>query len=224
MSKLAPLPIDGEVLSPLPSLEEEAEACLLMIERGRQLNAQLKRANNRARRLNEQIDDLCLALGHKLIGMRERVDAGEIGDEVSISWWEWFDRFIPNVSRKHADRWMTIAASAEPATAAIEYRKRAAAYVRAHRERQKALPLTGECKIQAEPDPEPPYTPAKANLGDRRPMLLHSWLDAFQNQLLASSPAHIVALMTPEMQQRLLELGPQIAEWLSTAAQAADEA
>jgi hypothetical protein len=153
------LAIEGEALPPLPSLEQEAETVLQMVGEGRRLTDALRRANNRAHRLNEQIDDLCLALGYKLNGMRQRVEAGEAG---ALAWWEWFSDFIPDISRKHAERWMSIAAQVEPATAAVEYRNRDAAYHRAARARQRlGQPLSdvrGESEDgdQSEPDePEP---------------------------------------------------------------------
>jgi hypothetical protein len=184
LDRLGPQAIEGEALPPLPSLEAEAQACLQMVQEGRELIAALKRANSRTQRLNGQIDDLCLALGHKLIGMRERVEAGEVGDEAALSWWDWFADFLPGVSRKHAERWMSIASQIEPATAAMEYRQRAAGHERARYERQKKLirlpsqdghperemELDEEDSIQPEPDTEPepprgsPQDPLKAPL------------------------------------------------------------
>jgi hypothetical protein len=175
LDRLGPQSIEGEVMPPLPSLEQEAEAFLQMVQVGRELHAALRRANNRTQRLNRQIDDLCLALGHKLIDMRERVEAGEAGDEAALAWWEWFADFIPDVSRKHAERWMSIASQVEPATAAVEYRQRDAAYQRAYRQRQKpeALepPSDGAASegdgplAEAEPLP-PPLRPVRDYLAE----------------------------------------------------------
>jgi hypothetical protein len=230
VNKLVEAAFQGEVLPPQPSLEDETEACLQMIEQGRQLHDQLKRANNRARRLNEQIDDLCLALGHKLVGMRKRVEAGEAGD--GISWWQWFEHSLPDVSRKHAERWLSIAAQIGPATAAVEYRDRDAAYHRAYRAKQKQIaPLTdvrqGETELPSEIDHsrELDYQPATpsptASLGDRSAMRLYSTLGALQSEYLHQSPADVAARMTDEMRPRLREVAPLVAQWLWAAAQAA---
>jgi hypothetical protein len=129
------LPIHGEVLPPLKPLEEEAQECLQIIENVRSLSGRINRLNNRTRQLNQKIEDRCLLLGAKLLSMRKRVEAGEGG----LSWWEWFDRFFQDVSRKTAERWLRIAATEDPPTAALEYRKRDADYKRDHR---KALDRT----------------------------------------------------------------------------------
>ena len=64
---------------------------LQIIEDVRSLSGRINRLNNRTRQLNQKIEDRCLLLGAKLLGMRKRVEAGEGG----LSWWEWFERFFP---------------------------------------------------------------------------------------------------------------------------------
>ena len=145
------LPIEGEVLPPLKPLEEEAQECLQIIENVRSLSGRINRLNNRTRQLNQKIEDRCLLLGAKLLSMRRRVEAGEGG----LSWWEWFERFFPSISRKTAERWLRIAATEDPPTAGLEYRKRDADYKRDHR---KTLDRTSVS------DPtEPSPTPARIN-------------------------------------------------------------
>ena len=98
-------------------------------------------------RLNEDIDVLeekrgriiaeaQLELGRMLLQARKQVESGEVGDEAAIDWWGYFEDHAPGLSRKHAERWMAIAAKGDPEAAAIEYRARDAAYHRDYRQRE----------------------------------------------------------------------------------------
>jgi hypothetical protein len=218
----------GEVLPPLPSLEEEAAECGRMLEEGRRLTKARESLGDKIERLDEKIEDLRVALGLKLIGLRQRVEAGEAGDEAALTWWEWFEAHVPEFSRKHAERWMQIAASEAPEAAALEYRERDAGYQRSYRERQKpppsdagtvrgepSAPSDGEPREMQRPRPKP-----TASLGDRSAMKFWSTLHAFQNEYLDRDPADIVAGMTDDMRADLQDLGPRIAKWLLAAARA----
>jgi hypothetical protein len=125
---------DGEVLPPLPSLEQEALECSQMFAEGQRLSKRRERLVQHTERTDKKLEDLRIELGLKLVGLRQRVEAGEAGDEATLAWWEWFEANI-KFSRKYAERWMRIAASEAPEAAALEYRERAAAHQRAYEER-----------------------------------------------------------------------------------------
>jgi hypothetical protein len=59
-------------------------------------------------------------------------------------------------------------------------------------------------------------------LGDRRPMKLWSWLGAVEKELLNSNPIEFAAGLTPDLLDRVVELGPKVAKWLLAVAKAAE--
>jgi hypothetical protein len=134
--------------APGQSLEDLTRQLHAMVDEGRRLHA--KRVV-----LDGKIEDLQLRCGQRLIEMRRRIEAGEVGDLAAVDWWGWYADAVPHISRKYAERWMAIASAADPEAAAVEYRERNASYQRAHRERARIasaappLDLTRECKIQA---------------------------------------------------------------------------
>jgi hypothetical protein len=140
------LPADGEILPPLKTLEQHAQECHALIKEISTLGSRINRLNNRARKLNGKIDDCCLLLGFELLAMRKQAEAE------SQPWWECFAHFFPDISRSHAERWLRIAASQEPESAALEYRQKNAAYQREFRGRQKQLALPSYGKTEAEPE------------------------------------------------------------------------
>jgi hypothetical protein len=202
---------EGEVLPPLPPLEQEARECGEMFKEGQRLQRHKARLDRHIERADKKIEDLRIALGLKLVGLRRRVEAGEAGDEAALTWWQWFEAHIP-FSRKHAERWMMIAASEAPEAAALEYRERHAAQQQAYRGRKK-FPAPAHISREREGEPSRPT----ASLGDRSPMKLWSTLHAFNDEYLDRDPAKVVAGMSAEMRSDLQQLGPRIAQWLLKA-------
>jgi hypothetical protein len=58
-----------------------------------------------------KIEQKRIKVGRLLNELRDRIDAGEVGE--LANWWEWFDDFFVR-SRKDAQKLMTMAASADP--------------------------------------------------------------------------------------------------------------
>ena len=59
-------------------------------------------------------------------------------------------------------------------------------------------------------------------LGDRRPMKYWPWLGAVKKELLSSSPIEFATNMTPDLLDRIIELGPRVAHWILAVAKAAE--
>lgn len=74
-----------------------------------------------------------LAAGQKLLALRRRVEAGEVGE--GVSWWAWFETADIGRSRKDAEKLMRMASSDDPEAAAIDERDRNREAKREHRER-----------------------------------------------------------------------------------------
>jgi hypothetical protein len=119
---------------PAQSLEDLTAQFHAMVDEGR-------RMTHRRHVLDGKIEDMQLRCGQKLLEMRRRIEEGEVGDQAAIDWWGWYADAVPHVSRKHAERWMSIASAADPEVAALKYRDRDADYQRAYRARQKAKAL-----------------------------------------------------------------------------------
>jgi hypothetical protein len=132
-----PAPVESDdtpvVNVPAQSLEDLTAQFHAMLDEGRRLT-------HRRQLLDGKIDDLQLRCGRKLLEMRRRVEAGEVGDLAAVDWWGWYADAVPGISRKQAERWMAIAAADDPQAAAVEYRERAASHQRAYRERRLAPP------------------------------------------------------------------------------------
>ncbi len=203
---------EGEVLPPLPPLEQEARECGEMFAEGQRLRRQRERLERHMERADKRLEDLRIALGLKLIGLRQRIEAGEAGDAAALTWWEWFEAHVP-ISRQHAERWMKIAASDAPEAAALEYRERHAAYQKAYRERQLSAPSHISSRERAKREARPP-----ASLGDRAPMKLWSTLLAFKDEYLERDPAEVMAGMDEQMRAETKDLAPLVAQWLVEAA------
>jgi hypothetical protein len=167
LDRLGPQPIEGEVLP-------RQQSSLVPVE---QFMAQIVAHKNeiaeRIDRLTEDIDGLenrrgrmiaeaQLELGRMLIEARHPVESGEAGDEAAINWWEYFGDHAYDISRSHAERWMAIAAKADPKAAAIAYRARDAAYHRDYRQREKLktiAPPPSDVRWKPEPAPSISTTP-----------------------------------------------------------------
>jgi hypothetical protein len=150
-----PTPVEIEAVPvapnvPAQSLEDLTAQFHAMVEEGR-------RMTHRRHVLDGKIEDLQLRCGQKLLEMRRRIEAGEVGDQAAIDWWGWYADAVPGISRKQAERWMAIAAADDPQAAAVEYRERAASHQRAYRERRLTAPssrLTSmSCQTETEPSP-----------------------------------------------------------------------
>lgn len=109
-------------------------------------------------RLKERISDTQLELGQMLLGMRQRVESGEVGDLAAVDWWGWFEDNVKNASRKQAERWLAIAAAENPEAAALEYRERHAGYNRAYRERRNQKLLAATERPLSRERGQPPLT------------------------------------------------------------------
>jgi hypothetical protein len=138
MSKaIVPL-LEGEILPPGSSLEDLTDHLNQKIKEGTKL-----------------IRSFQLQCGRIRLEMRKRVEAREAGD---VTWWEWFKERGPNISRKHAERWLGIASKDDPEAAALEYHERHAGHQRDYRERKK-LAATAHGEREVEPEPEPAAEP-----------------------------------------------------------------
>jgi hypothetical protein len=137
-----------EIYTALQQLDRKYE------QRQNQLHQQYERSRKQI------IDDAHLELGRMLLTARAQVEAGETSDLYAGDWWGFFEAHASSISRSHAERWMAIAAKADPEAATIEYRARDAAYHRDYRQR-KALPSDGERQMEMEPEPEIELPPAR---------------------------------------------------------------
>jgi hypothetical protein len=164
--------VEAEVLppqqSPLVPIEQfMAQIVARKNEIAERIDQLTENINGLQDKRGRMIAEAQLELGRMLLEARRRVESDEVGDEAAIDWWQYFSDYAPDISRSHAERWMAIAAKADPKAAAIAYRARAAGYQRSYYERQKQLttnlpsqpemevePATPSVEMEAEPEPD----------------------------------------------------------------------
>ena len=110
-----------------------------------------------------------VSIGENLLELRDRVDAGEIGE--LANWWEWFEdnrMLLRNIARRTAERYMQIASAPDPEGKVIELRGKNRADKAASTQRQRQgqeaqggkVPIAPEqAQMEPESSPEPKPQP-----------------------------------------------------------------
>jgi hypothetical protein len=95
-----------------------------------------------------------IKIGSLLLEIKQRVDAGENGDQCTF--WEWFDEMVPGRSRRDAERMIEIAGSDDPEAAYQKKLEKQKEYTERHRKKLGAPSHETEaapsCKTEAEPE------------------------------------------------------------------------
>lgn len=80
---------------------------------------------------DKKTKNLQIEVGKLLVELRERVDAGEVGE--LATWWEWFEdnrMLFRNIERKTAERYMWFAGDTDPEKKLADYKAAEAARLR----------------------------------------------------------------------------------------------
>jgi hypothetical protein len=98
-----------------------------------------------------------LEVGNMLLELRQRVEAGEVGDIAAVDWWGWYEDNFRR-SRRDAERLMEIASADDPQAALEQRRAYDAAQSQAYRDRKKQAQIA-PTDVSRSLDPEPAEPP-----------------------------------------------------------------